>query len=243
MERICPFLALQADGHNVVAGYDPEHRCGALLPHEPIDRIRQIATCLDAAHAACPRYQAAMQVRDEQMPWAPPSPDSDLVTTRLVLAPDSVRQSLVSAGARARTRRWAIGAALAVVGVVAVAGGVLGALGSLRLPDEAAMVSTSPGATPTRVPAIGGRPLAATPETTPETSPPPTATPRPTRSPRASADPSEGAPAEQGTYVVQEGDTLGDIANRFGTTIAALESANGLRDTDVIVIGQELVIP
>jgi LysM repeat protein len=85
--------------------------------------------------------------------------------------------------------------------------------------------------------------LAATPEATPETSPPPTATPRPTRSPRASAGPSEGAPAEQGTYVVQEGDTLGDIANRFGTTIAALESANGLRDTDVIVIGQELVIP
>jgi putative chitinase len=42
---------------------------------------------------------------------------------------------------------------------------------------------------------------------------------------------------------VRPGDTLGDIAARFGTTVAALQSANGLADSDVILIGQVLVIP
>jgi membrane-bound lytic murein transglycosylase D len=53
--------------------------------------------------------------------------------------------------------------------------------------------------------------------------------------------PPTAAPTPQ-TYVVQAGDTLGAIATRFGTTVAAIQAANGLPNT-VINIGQVLVIP
>ncbi len=44
-------------------------------------------------------------------------------------------------------------------------------------------------------------------------------------------------------YVVVPGDTLNDIAERHGTTAAALIRANGLRDGDLILVGQILTIP
>ena len=50
------------------------------------------------------------------------------------------------------------------------------------------------------------------------------------------------APAPQ-TYTVVEGDTLAAIAQRFGTTVEALQDANGIEDPDEIIIGQVLVIP
>ena len=43
--------------------------------------------------------------------------------------------------------------------------------------------------------------------------------------------------------MVQEGDTLAAIAQRFGTTASAIQAANGIDDPDEIVIGQVLVIP
>ena len=243
MERICPFLALESDSRTVVAGYDPEHRCGASLPREPLDRIQQVATCLEPEHTRCPRYVAAMQLRAETMPFAPASPDADLLSTRLVLGPESARRVLVSAAAGARTRRWAVGAALAVTGIVAVAGGVLGALGSIGDPGvetgAAGSASASVPVEASAVPATGGRPTASVPPPTAAATPQPTETPRGTRT----APPS--APADEGprTYVVQEGDTLAGIANAFGTSVSALQAANDLEDTDVILIGQELLIP
>jgi LysM repeat protein len=58
------------------------------------------------------------------------------------------------------------------------------------------------------------------------------------------------APVEQGgvqqqggqTYTVQSGDTLYEIANRFGTTVSALKNANNLT-SDLIRVGQVLNIP
>jgi hypothetical protein len=44
------------------------------------------------------------------------------------------------------------------------------------------------------------------------------------------------------TYVVQSGDTLYEIANRFGTTVSALKEANNLT-SDTILVGQVLNIP
>ena len=41
-------------------------------------------------------------------------------------------------------------------------------------------------------------------------------------------------------YIVQRGDTLSGIAQRFGTTVARLASLNNIRTTDRIYIGQVL---
>lgn len=44
-------------------------------------------------------------------------------------------------------------------------------------------------------------------------------------------------------YVVQEGDSLWDIAYRFHVSQGDLENANGIIDADQITVGQQLVIP
>ena len=46
-----------------------------------------------------------------------------------------------------------------------------------------------------------------------------------------------------GTYTVQAGDTLGKIAVRYGTTVTALLQLNGLKNPDVLAIGQKLKVP
>jgi LysM repeat protein len=45
------------------------------------------------------------------------------------------------------------------------------------------------------------------------------------------------------TYVVAYGDTLRLIAARFGTTVDAIASQNGIYNRDLIYVGQRLVIP
>lgn len=52
-------------------------------------------------------------------------------------------------------------------------------------------------------------------------------------------------PPEQGggTYVVQPGDTLTSIAQRFGTTVAELVALNNIPNPDLIYVGQVLQLP
>ena len=45
------------------------------------------------------------------------------------------------------------------------------------------------------------------------------------------------------TYVVEPGDTLGLIAEKFSVAVSDLMLANNLTNKDFIQIGQELVIP
>jgi LysM repeat protein len=45
------------------------------------------------------------------------------------------------------------------------------------------------------------------------------------------------------SYVVRSGDTLSTIARRFGTTIRALQDANGIHNANVVVVGRTLKIP
>ena len=54
--------------------------------------------------------------------------------------------------------------------------------------------------------------------------------------------PKPGKPAASGggVYIVQSGDTLAKIAARHGTTVAALMSLNGIRNPNVIWVGQRL---
>ena len=45
------------------------------------------------------------------------------------------------------------------------------------------------------------------------------------------------------TYVVRFGDTLSEIAERFGTSVEAIAEANGIEDPDFIFVGQILLVP
>lgn len=44
-------------------------------------------------------------------------------------------------------------------------------------------------------------------------------------------------------YTVKKGDTLGEIAKRFGTTTSAIAQANGIMNSDILSVGQAIVIP
>ena len=66
---------------------------------------------------------------------------------------------------------------------------------------------------------------------TPELLPTETPTARPTRKPTAQV------------YIVQPGDTLSRIAERFGVTIDALTKTNMIANPDALQVDQELTIP
>jgi LysM repeat protein len=51
------------------------------------------------------------------------------------------------------------------------------------------------------------------------------------------------APSWKGTYLVRAGDTLAEVARCRGISVAALASANGIRDPDRIEAGRRLVVP
>lgn len=53
----------------------------------------------------------------------------------------------------------------------------------------------------------------------------------------------EITPTVNNVYTVVKGDTLTKIANRFGTTIEAIAKANDIKDVDIIITGQKIVIP
>jgi LysM repeat protein len=61
--------------------------------------------------------------------------------------------------------------------------------------------------------------------------------------PAASAPAAPAAPARAGTHTVVAGDTVSAIAARYGTTVSAVVSANGLNSRAVIRVGQRLAIP
>lgn len=115
-------------------------------------------------------------------------------------------------------------------------------------PTRLTVLSTTT-ATPLPTDAAAIEAAAATPAPI-QTSQPSLDAPTPARSapPTSAAAPSAqsaggtGATAPSGGYVVQPGDTLFTIAQRFGTTVEALKAANGL-SSDFIYVGQRLTIP
>lgn len=139
----------------------------------------------------------------------------------------------------------AIGAAAAVLGI----GGVALATGVL---DPGSRVSTdllavSPGASPTATPSARPTPTP-TPSATASPSPTPVPTPVPeqTIAPTVAPTPlptGAASPPPRQSYTVQQGDTLSLIAQRFGTTVQAIQAANGIADPNEIFVGQVLVIP
>jgi LysM repeat protein len=104
--------------------------------------------------------------------------------------------------------------------------------------------SPLPGLTPGgEVPLPGVTPLA-TPTTDP-LAPFPTATTDPLlATPLATAPVAQATPrTEEVTYVVVAGDTLGDIASRYGVSVEEIAARNGLANIHTLSEGQQLIIP
>ena len=57
------------------------------------------------------------------------------------------------------------------------------------------------------------------------------------------ATPSAAAGAEGTEYVIQVGDSLSGVADRFGVPVAAIVEANNLDNPDFVFVGQRLIIP
>lgn len=168
--------------------------------------------------------------------------------------------------------RWAGSRAVTLVATLGVAGAVACLLALRAMPQAAAAEQLGvflpsnaivvPRAAyinvPTAAPAVAVAPPSATPLSiaTPRPTPtatPSTATPTITRTapPTEAPAPTEAPPptAEARTsprrYVIESGDTLRSIANRFDVSVEALLRYNGLtpEEGDTLSVGQEIFIP
>ncbi len=107
-------------------------------------------------------------------------------------------------------------------------------------PPAAAIAAATPTASPPAFPTPAAATVAACPCATPgAATPAPVAASPATPAPVATA----AADASARRYVVAPGDTLALLARRFGTTVPALVAANDLDSPDLILVGQELLIP
>jgi len=232
VERICPYLAFADDGRTVADGFDPEHRCHALAPSAPLDRGRQVQLCLTEAHVRCERFAAARTAWLAASSGLPRvAPDVAFGRTRLILEPEPAWRNRGTPSARFSSRNAIlirVGVTLVAALMLASVSGMLrGAPGSSASPTPE--VSASEAATPTLAPASPSA----------EASAPASSAPSPTLAPVVTPTP---APTPQ-TYVVQSGDTLNEIAQRFGTTANAIAEASGIAVNDPITPGQVLIIP
>jgi LysM repeat protein len=227
VDRICPYLALADDGRTVADGFDPEHRCHALSPPAPLERSRQVQLCLTEAHARCERFEAARTAWLAASSGLPRvAPDVAFGRTRLVLEPEAAWRNLASTPTNRLSGPAILVAALAlaVVGLL-VFSSLFGILnGGPATESETASPSPSPSASA-------------------EASVPPASSEASASAVASSAPPAEISAPPQTTYVVQQGDTLNLIAQRFGTTAQAIADASGIRVTDTINPGDVLIIP
>lgn len=237
MNRVCPLLGLAGDRRSALDATDSAHRCHAETPPLPLERQYQARFCLTADHERCERFLQAVARTGVPPPGRAALADG-FVSTRMVLAPEPPWRGI--AGRARRRPAGALGGAaagaVAVVGVAAVAGAALD--GSLDLAAWLPANGTSSSPAAVAAPSETPTPIA-TPTPTP--TPTPVATPSPTVAP--TPVPATPTPVPVTVYVVQEGDTLAAIAQQFGTTVEAIQAANGIEDPNTISIGQELVIP
>lgn len=238
VDRVCPLLALAADRRTAVDGVDGGHRCHALEPPVALERDRQSRLCLTPGHQRCERYLARIGRGTAPVPGSVAIGDG-LRSTRLLVTPEPAWRGMAGR-ARRSSRRLAV---VAIVLAVALTGAAFVAA-NVTIPDDLVTASPTAGQAASSVPSERATPqpsvvASASPMTTP--SPVATAVPTATVVPATPAPTPE--PTAQRTYVVQAGDTLAAIAQQFGSTVAAIQAANGIEDADQIVVGQVLVIP
>lgn len=99
--------------------------------------------------------------------------------------------------------------------------------------------ATKSAPTPDASPTPAGSPAFSAAASTPGVTPVPVATPTPT----PTVEPTVAPVPTPKIYVVQPGDTLAKIAQKYGVSVEALVAANGLGSADLIGVGVRLLIP
>jgi LysM repeat protein len=255
VDRICPLLAMAGDRRTVCDGYDPNHRCWSASAPPALDRAQQLDVCLTSGHASCPYLDSPVAGVDQALPA-----DLQISRSRIVIETDGAWLGLASrsVGVAARRRMLVVGVTVVAAAALATSSGSLAAVGGFAADLQRASAMTAPlgrtatssASTPspsvqaTATPAVVSLPSV---QLTPAAVPSPSQTSSPTHAPTPTQAPTlppaaTAAPAAQ-RYVVQPGDTLSRIADRFGVSVQALQQANGIADQNVISVGQTLIIP
>lgn len=228
--RGCPFLIAEGGGWRLDVP-SREHRCGAVSPPAALTPEKQSRLCLTPGYPSCATYLASMSARGARLgaPLANRATRWQLARTTTVIEEAGGVRSRVSGFVLDR-RRWPAIPAVLLVGTLIV----LGASGF-----RAGGASSSPS------PSRPGPTVAATnrPTAAPTQAPTVAPTQAPTVAPTAKPTPKPTAPVVYRIYVVKSGDTLGAIAERYGTTPSAIAKLNGITVGSTLHIGQELKIP
>ena len=249
---VCPLLVSDdAAWRSAYASRD--HRCWAVRPPAPLALAKQRQLCLTSEHARCTTYVAAHGgPKDEGHPAAadPGTADSLLWpavrSTPLALEPSRGRTgALPLASGRAGGQALLVGLMVLAFLVLVIARTSGPSQSGPSSPGASGVIGVSPSASPTPsvIPTAmpSGSP-SATPSAIPSGSPVPASQPPPSASAAARPSPTPGASVVR-RYTVKSGDTLSSIAARFGVTVTAIATANGITDRRLIRVGQVLVIP
>jgi LysM repeat protein len=252
LAAVCPFLA-GPDGAYRGAAPARDHRCGAVDPPDRLPIEKQQQLCLRTRHFECPAFIAAT-APGVALTSARPVPRS----APLVLEKAEPVVAFRGFSLPARALQGGLAALLVLVLAVVVLGtggnrGATPAAGTSASPRPSAVAGSS--AADARTPRPGATDAAAAADETDAPSPTETArrtagaSTAPTGGTNAStaaasppATPA-GSVASGGTYKVKKGDTLSEIAARFGTTVKVLQELNDIKDPRLLKVGQVLKLP
>ncbi|HEY7523667.1 MAG TPA: LysM domain-containing protein [Candidatus Limnocylindrales bacterium] len=248
---LCPYLQSDAGWRSTSATRDLH--CQAVRPAVRLALDKQRRLCLREAHLECSTYIAARSARaaagstrsaaDPDGDRAPMGPWNFMRTAPAVIGDGRISLPVEIAGRERTVPQAGLGAvlvgALAILVVTRLAGDTgTGTSAIAASPSasssQAAVVVPSPTDAPTSTPAPPSPSAIVPPSTAP------TATP--IASPTGEvAGATATAPGR--TYRVRSGDTLFAIAQRFGTTVRAIQELNGIDDPSRLHVGQVLLIP
>jgi LysM repeat protein len=241
VHAICPYLGT-GEGWRLAVP-DRVHRCLAVDPPVPLALEKQRRLCLDLGHVRCATHEAAVAALQGAMGGelrigaagtrAPRWPVPRTVSTVLDVGRGSVD---VRAAARGRA---ATQVALVLLALLAFGSLILVRVGG-GLPTD-----VRAGAIETPTNGVVGSPVASPAVVATQVAVEPSAAllPSPTAASSASTPTASPVPSSSRRYTVRAGDTLNRIASRFGTTVKAIEAANGIVDPSRLQIGQVLEIP
>lgn len=226
---VCPYLGLADDPRTHFAFATIDHVCHSGAGQKAIDMPHQGSFCLSDNYPDCRRYVDPVVAATNAATTTAAGTAAAALPVRAglptALLAAQVRQPRSTSG---RRNAWVRPAVILVAGLLVVVVAVMLLSHPASPPGAQTGLSSPAPAADVASPAGGAKPT-------------PTNLIRPTDAPAAS--PRSSPPSLPTTHIVTRGETLSVIAYRYRVTVAAIEQANGLKNPNVITVGQRLIIP